>query len=139
MKIFTARAGALGLAVWALVGLAGCEQDEVMWETTSGAVGAQTGDREALDEEWRDYRVASVAALDEMSRKLDATRRKGSVADRAVIDGLASRIDELRAAMIAEMDDPDPSTSERALLRDDFDGLQREIAELIERIDPASS
>ena len=139
MKIFTARAGVLGLAVWALVGLAGCEQDEVMWETTSGAVGAQTGDREALDEEWRDYRVGSVAALDEMSRKLEATRRKGSVADRAVIDGLASRIDELRAAMIAEMDDPDPSTSERASLRDDFDGLQREIAELIERIDPASS
>ena len=138
MKISTARAGVLGLAVWALVGLAGCEQDEVMWETTSGAVGAQTGDREALEER-RDYRVASVAALDEMSRKLDATRRKGSVADRAVIDGLASRIDELRAAMIAEMDDPDPSTSERALLRDDFDGLQREIAELIERIDPASS
>ena len=137
MKILPKTSWSLVMASAVAALLVGCGQDEVMWETTTGAVGVNAADQETLDTEWREYRVATAAALDEMKRSLDAARRKGSVADRAEIEGLVGRIDGLRAAMLAEMDVPKASDAQRASLRDDFDGVQRDVMALLGRLEPS--
>ena len=117
------------------LGLSACEQEEAQWETTTAAVGAQVGDREAFDEGWRDYRVGVVSGLDVMVEALESARRQTSVADRTEVDALTARAGRLRDEMIAEIDEPQANAlARRAELESSFDALREDVEALLIRL-----
>jgi hypothetical protein len=125
----------MGAAAGLILGLTSCDQDEVVWETTTSAVGANLTDQETFDAHFRDYRVRVNSALEVMKRSLDSARRQTSVADRAEIDDLTSRIDRLRQDMLAEFDVPRANTTAmRRDLEESFDGLRDDVEALLLRL-----
>lgn len=125
----------MGAATVLLVGLASCNQEEVAWETTAGAVGANLADEETFDNRWRSYRVRVGSALEAMSVTLERTREQTSVADRSEIDSLRARIKGLRNDLLSEIDAPrETSTALRAELEDSFDSLRDDVENLLLRL-----
>lgn len=118
-----------------LLGGTSCSQEEVAWETTTGAVGANLADQETFDQRWRSYRVRVGSALEALNRTLEGARRQTSVADRNEIDGLTERIDRLRGDMLGEFDaSPNDASAMRAELEDSFDTLRDDAEALLLRL-----
>ena len=125
----------IAAATGLLLGLASCNSEEVVWETTTSAVGANLADQETFDQRWRSYRVRVGSALDALKRTLDGARRRGSVADRSEIDGLTDRIDRLRGDMLQELDaSPENANAMRAELEGTFDALREDAEALLLRL-----
>lgn len=115
-----------------------CSDDEMIWETTADAVGAEVGDREALDKRFRSYRVAVTAALDEMAGSLVNARRGVSVADRAALDALSDRVVTLRSEFVASVDEgrgpSDAVRNRRAELEASYEALRTDIETFLLRV-----
>lgn len=125
----------VGLALGTILVGAACNQEEVAWETTTGAVGANMTDQQTFDERWRSYRLGVVSGLDVMSRSLDNARREATVADRSEVDGLTARVDRLRSDMVAEIDEPRASANtRRAELESSFGDLRNDVEALLIRL-----
>jgi hypothetical protein len=126
---------AVGLALVASAGLLACSNEEASWEVSSSSVGAEIGDRERLDKQWRDDRVDAMATLDEMERSLENAVRGASVADREQLMALGEQIDALRERMLMEFEVPaDEATAIREELADDYLETRADVEALLLRL-----
>ncbi len=121
------RICAIGIATLMAI-VAGCGNDDVEWEVARGTVGAVTGDRGQLDDQWQVYRVAVVRSLDEMKTVLNGVRDQTGVDERGRVDQLITEVKRLREDMIAEFDVPaEERDSARRRLKDAFESLRSEV------------
>jgi len=125
----------VGLALAASTGITACSNEEANWEVSTSSVGAEVGDQERRDKQWRDDRVDAMATMDEMERSLENAFREASVADREQLRALGGRLDDLREQMLAEFDAaPDETGAIREELADSYLRLRADIEALLLRL-----
>ena len=121
------RICALVLGFW-MTALIGCGEDEVGWEVARDTVGAVEGDRIQMDQQWRVYQESVVRSLDEMKTVLSGIRDQTGVDERGRVEGLISRVEQLRHDMIEEFDVPrDRVESARERLASGFVEVRSEV------------
>jgi len=119
----------------ALLVFSSCGQDDVKWETGREALGGIEADREQVDERWGLYRDQVVRSLDLMKGSVQGLGDEGSVVDRNEIDGLLSRIEELRHGFATEIQQPRAdATARRERLRETFETVRTDVDALLTRL-----
>ena len=123
------------LVVAALLMFSSCSQEDVKWETGREALGGIEADREQVDERWGLYRDQVVRSLDLMKESVQGLGDEGSVVDRNEIDGLRSRIEELRHGFATEIQQPRAdATARRERLEEAFEGVRTDVDALLTRL-----
>jgi hypothetical protein len=118
-----------------LLALSSCSQDDVKWETGREALGGMAADQEQVGERWSLYRDQVVRSLDLMKSSVQGLGSEGTIVDRKEIDGLLSRISELREGFASETEQPRAdAASRRDQLRSSFEGLRGDVDALLTRL-----
>jgi hypothetical protein len=121
--------------VAALLALSSCSQEDVKWETGREALGGIEADREQVDDRWSMYRDQVVRSLDLMKAAVRGLGDEGSVVDRNEIDGLLSRIEDLRRDFATGTEQPRvDSAARRDRLRGAFEAVRTDVDALLTRL-----
>ena len=123
------------IVVVALLASPSCSQEDVKWETGREALGGIEADRTQVDERWGMYRDQVVRSLDLMRGSVHGLGDEGSVVDRKEIDGLLSRIEELRNDFAVEVQQARADAAgRRDRLRGTFETLRTDVDALLTRL-----